>query len=70
MTTGPGGPATAPTWPALLTTLLSGTDLTSTDTAWAMEQVMLGEATPTQVAGFVVALPSTPAAPVATGPTR
>ena len=54
MTTGPGGPAT--TWPGLLTTLLSGTDLTSADTAWAMEQVMLGEATPTQVAGFVVAL--------------
>ena len=49
------GPA-SPTWPGLLTTLLGGTDLTSADTAWAMEQVMLGEATPVQVAGFVVAL--------------
>jgi anthranilate phosphoribosyltransferase len=46
----------APTWPGLLTTLLGGTDLTAADTAWAMEQVMLGEATPVQVAGFVVAL--------------
>jgi len=45
-----------PTWPGLLTTLLGGTDLTSADTSWAMEQVMLGEATPVQVAGFVVAL--------------
>jgi anthranilate phosphoribosyltransferase len=46
----------APTWPGLLTTLLGGTDLTAADTAWAMEQVMHGEATPVQVAGFVVAL--------------
>ena len=45
-----------PTWPGLLTTLLAGRDLTAFDTAWAMEQVMLGEATPAQVAGFVVAL--------------
>ena len=48
---GHGAPA-APTWPGLLTTLLGGTDLTSADTAWAMEQVMLGEATPVQVAGL------------------
>lgn len=46
----------APTWPALLTTLLRGEDLTSDATAWAMGQVMLGEATPAQVAGFVMAL--------------
>jgi anthranilate phosphoribosyltransferase len=45
-----------PTWPGLLTTLLGGCDLTSAATAWAMEQIMLGEATPAQVAGFVVAL--------------
>jgi anthranilate phosphoribosyltransferase len=48
--------APAPTWPGLLSTLLGGADLTAADTAWAMEQVMLGEATPVQVAGFVVAL--------------
>ena len=46
----------APTWPGLLSTLLAGSDLTAADTAWAMEQVMSGEATPVQVAGFAVAL--------------
>lgn len=46
----------APTWPGLLTALLRGEDLAAGDTAWAMEQIMLGEATPVQVAGFVVAL--------------
>lgn len=46
----------AVTWPGLLTRLLAGEDLSAADTAWAMEQVMLGEATPAQVAGFVVAL--------------
>lgn len=45
-----------PTWPALLSTLLAGRDLDAADTEWAMEQIMLGEATPVQVAGFVVAL--------------
>jgi anthranilate phosphoribosyltransferase len=46
----------ASTWPALLTRLLRGEALAADETAWAMEQVMLGEATPAQVAGFVVAL--------------
>ncbi|RBY82578.1 anthranilate phosphoribosyltransferase [Geodermatophilus sp. TF02-6] len=45
-----------PTWPALLTRLLARQDLASTDTAWAMGEVMSGEATPAQIAGFVVAL--------------
>ncbi|MGH8971021.1 MAG: anthranilate phosphoribosyltransferase [Actinomycetes bacterium] len=45
-----------PTWPTLLTALLRGDDLGAADTAWAMEQIMLGEATPAQVAGFVTAL--------------
>jgi anthranilate phosphoribosyltransferase len=48
--------AAAPTWPVLLSALLRGDDLTAADTAWAMEQIMLGEATPVQIAGFVVAL--------------
>ena len=48
--------APAPTWPGLLSALLGGADLSAAETAWAMEQVMLGEATPVEVAGFVVAL--------------
>lgn len=43
-------------WPDLLTRLLQGEDLSAAETSWAMEQVMLGEATAAQVAGFVVAL--------------
>ncbi len=46
----------ATTWPALLTRLLAGTDLTRDDTAWAMREVMSGEASAVQVAGFLVAL--------------
>jgi anthranilate phosphoribosyltransferase len=45
-----------PTWPGLLGRLLAGDDLATEDTAWAMDQVMSGEASPAQVAGFVVAL--------------
>jgi anthranilate phosphoribosyltransferase len=48
--------AGARTWPVLLTQLLDGTDLDADDTAWAMNQVMTGAATPAQVAAFVVAL--------------
>lgn len=48
--------APEPTWPDLLTALLAGTDLTALDTAWAMGQVMRGEASPVQLAGFLVAL--------------
>ncbi len=40
----------------MLTRLLSRADLTESDTAWAMREVMTGSATPAQVAGFVVAL--------------
>ncbi len=43
-------------WPSLLTTLLRGGGLSADDTAWAMGEVMSGEATPAQIAGFVVAL--------------
>jgi anthranilate phosphoribosyltransferase len=49
-------PAAEPTWPDLLTALLSGSDLTAADTRWAMGTVMRGEATPVQLAGFLVAL--------------
>jgi anthranilate phosphoribosyltransferase len=47
---------TVQTWPGLLGQLLRGEDLATPDTAWAMREVMTGEATPAQVAAFVVAL--------------
>ncbi len=43
-------------WPELLSTLLRGDDLTAGDTAWVMREVMNGDATPAQTAGFVIAL--------------
>jgi len=43
-------------WPSLLTSLLAGSALSTSDTAWAMREVMRGDATPSQVAGFVTAL--------------
>ncbi len=49
-------PGTAQTWAGLLGQLLRQESLSSSDTAWAMREVMSGEATPAQVAGFVVAL--------------
>lgn len=52
----PPGPGAAPTWPDLLTSLLQGVDLSTAQAAWAMEEVMSGEATPAQLAGFLVAL--------------
>jgi anthranilate phosphoribosyltransferase len=47
---------TTPTWSGLLTRLIARQDLTTQDTAWAMGEIMGGEATPAQIAGFVVAL--------------
>jgi anthranilate phosphoribosyltransferase len=46
----------SPTWPDLLTALLGGEDLGVERTRWAMGQVMRGEATAVQLAGFLVAL--------------
>jgi anthranilate phosphoribosyltransferase len=44
------------TWPALLAALLQGEELGADDAAWAMAEIMSGEATPTQVAAFAVLL--------------
>ncbi len=44
------------TWAGLLSSLLAGQSLTSADTGWAMREIMSGDATPAQTAGFVVAL--------------
>lgn len=45
-----------PTWPAVLSGLLAGTDLPADHTAWVMNQVMAGQATDAQVAAFAIAL--------------
>ncbi len=44
------------TWPELLSALLDGSDLTSSQTSWVMDRIMAGEATSAQQAGFAVAL--------------
>ncbi len=44
------------TWPDVLTTLVRGEDLSAEQTAWAMGEVLVGAATPVQIAGFAVAL--------------
>jgi anthranilate phosphoribosyltransferase len=44
------------TWAALLTSLLAGKPLSREETGWAMREVMSGDATPVQLAGFLVAL--------------
>jgi anthranilate phosphoribosyltransferase len=44
------------TWSGLITTLLAGTDLSAADTAWAMDQLVLGDVSPAKVSGFLIAL--------------
>ncbi len=44
------------TWPTVLNQLIERVDLSEDATEWAMDQVMSGEATPAQIAGFAVAL--------------
>ncbi len=46
----------ATTWPELISALLSGRDLSVSEATWAMSQVMAGEASPSQLAGFLIAL--------------
>ncbi len=46
------------TWPEVLTSLVGRSDLTSEQTSWAMSEILVGAATPVQVAGFAVALRS------------
>ena len=47
---------TAHSWPEVLAALIAGRDLTADQTAWAMGEILAGEATPVQIAGFAVAL--------------
>jgi anthranilate phosphoribosyltransferase len=44
------------TWPDVLTGLIAGRDLSAEQTAWAMGEILSGNASPVQVAGFAVAL--------------
>ena len=49
-------PVSAHSWPEVLTSLIQHRDLDSSQTAWAMSEVLNGEATPAQIAAFAVAL--------------
>jgi len=48
--------ATEHSWPELITGLIAGRDLSSAEASWAMGEILQGEATPSQIAGFAVAL--------------
>ncbi len=43
-------------WPEVLSQLIAGTDLTAEQTGWVMREILAGAATPSQIAGFAVAL--------------
>lgn len=44
------------TWSAVLTDLLAGRDLDTATTSWAMGEILSGDATGSQIAGFAIAL--------------
>jgi anthranilate phosphoribosyltransferase len=50
------GLAATRTWPALLNSLMRAEALTAGDTAWAMDEIMAGQATSAQLAAFAVLL--------------
>lgn len=47
---------TALSWPEILTALLDRRDLSVSESTWAMRQVMSGQATPSQLGAFLIAL--------------
>src|SRR5690606_16782650 len=53
---GAGRGVSAPTWPDLLARLVARQDLSADQVAWAMDEIMLGQASPARLAGFLVAL--------------
>jgi anthranilate phosphoribosyltransferase len=48
--------AASPTWPVVFGALTRGENLDSATAAWAMDEIMAGEATPAQLAAFAVLL--------------
>ena len=50
------GQAPSSSWPTILSDLIAGRDLERAAAEWAMGQIMSGEATPVQVAGFLIGL--------------
>jgi len=60
VTTAPASPAASDpasrSWADLISALLRREDLSAADAEWAMAGVMAGDATPVQLAGFLVAL--------------
>jgi anthranilate phosphoribosyltransferase len=51
-----GAGVPTPSWPSLLTALMRGRALSADQTAWAMDEIMAGQATPAQLAAFAVLL--------------
>ena len=47
---------TAHSWPEVLSALIAGVDLSTGQSAWAMSEILSAEASPSQIAGFAVAL--------------
>jgi anthranilate phosphoribosyltransferase len=47
---------TGHTWSEVLSALIDGRDLAADQSAWAMSEILAGEASPAQIAGFAVAL--------------
>ena len=43
-------------WPGLLSALMAGDSLSAEDTAWAMNEIMAGDASPARLAALVVLL--------------
>jgi anthranilate phosphoribosyltransferase len=48
--------STAHSWPEVLSALIARADLSAGQTAWAMSEILAGQASPSQIAGFAVAL--------------
>ncbi|MDP9443566.1 MAG: anthranilate phosphoribosyltransferase [Actinomycetota bacterium] len=53
---GGGSSLVGRSWPDVLSALIGGHDLDTDQTAWAMEEILAGSASPAQIAGFAVAL--------------